>query len=162
MRSVLNLGGLLCCSLKASRNLGCTGQNWPKYQSSCETLHHERYLYMARVRIYAGMDDDERPKLLTTQVEKLVLQEHTNWVEQHQGCRQHEAQEIRPLRHVGCGSVLETGRWALEESNLWPLPSELVKLSFRIARWSTPEDARGHYRKKSVSRAGGILVCFDD
>ena len=74
--------GAVILILEGFQEMGMYRQNWQKYRSSCETLRHEKYLYMAQAGLYADMEDADRLKLLATRVEELVSQEHTNWVEQ--------------------------------------------------------------------------------
>jgi len=52
--------------------------NWISYRSTCETLKHEKYLYLARAGPYASADNPL--SLLAERIEGLVSQEHAKWV----------------------------------------------------------------------------------
>jgi hypothetical protein len=52
--------------------------NWIAYRSTCESLKHEKYLYLAQAGPYASAD---RPiATLAERIEGLVSQEHAKWV----------------------------------------------------------------------------------
>ena len=53
-------------------------QNWIAYRSTCESLKHEKYIFLAHASPYA---DSPNPRaLLAERVESLVSQEHAKWV----------------------------------------------------------------------------------
>lgn len=62
--------------------------NWISYRSTCESLRHEKFLYLAKAGPYADAEDPLT--LLATQVEGLVSREHAKWVDSRQPA------EIRP------------------------------------------------------------------
>jgi hypothetical protein len=52
-------------------------ENWIRYRSTCESLKHEKYIYLANAGPYASVD---KPRaLLAERVEALVSQEHAKW-----------------------------------------------------------------------------------
>jgi Protein of unknown function (DUF4231) len=52
-------------------------ENWIRYRSTCESLKHEKYIYLANAGPYASV---EKPRaLLAERVESLVSQEHAKW-----------------------------------------------------------------------------------
>jgi hypothetical protein len=52
-------------------------ENWIRYRSTCESLKHEKYIYLANAGPYANL---EKPRaLLAERVESLVSQEHAKW-----------------------------------------------------------------------------------
>ena len=53
-------------------------QNWISYRSTCESLKHEKYIFLAHASPY-GTNQDPRA-LLAERVESLVSQEHAKWV----------------------------------------------------------------------------------
>jgi hypothetical protein len=56
--------------------------NWTGYRSTCETLKHEKYLFLAQAGPYASA---EKPlALLAERIEGLVSQEHAKWVSAQQ------------------------------------------------------------------------------
>ncbi len=53
--------------------------NWISYRSTCESLKHEKYLYLAKAGPYAAAANADR--LLAERVESLISQEHSKWVQ---------------------------------------------------------------------------------
>jgi len=53
-------------------------QNWISYRSTCESLKHEKYIFLAHASPYANSQDPRA--LLAERVESLVSQEHAKWV----------------------------------------------------------------------------------
>ena len=52
-------------------------ENWIRYRSTCESLKHEKYIYLANAGPYTSV---EKPRaLLAERVESLVSQEHAKW-----------------------------------------------------------------------------------
>lgn len=67
--------------------------NWISYRSTCETLRHEKYLYLAQAGPYAS---SEKPlALLAERIEGLVSQEHAKWVSSQEEASKKTA-EARP------------------------------------------------------------------
>ncbi|MCE4045575.1 DUF4231 domain-containing protein [Lysinibacillus fusiformis] len=51
-------------------------ENWIEYRSICETLRHEKYMYLTRTGVY----DIENPfKVLVDRVESIISNETVNW-----------------------------------------------------------------------------------
>lgn len=51
-------------------------ENWIEYRSICETLRHEKYMYLTN----AGVYDTEQPfKVLVERVESVISKENVNW-----------------------------------------------------------------------------------
>jgi len=71
------LGGLIVV-LEGIQQLNQYQQNWQAYRSTCESLKHEKFTFLARAGPYAGV---RKPlPLLADRVEGLVSQEHAKWV----------------------------------------------------------------------------------
>ncbi|MBQ4878206.1 DUF4231 domain-containing protein [Pseudoalteromonas luteoviolacea] len=51
-------------------------ENWLMYRTTCETLRHEKYLFMTNTRPYDG---DEAFNQFVTRVENLISKENTQW-----------------------------------------------------------------------------------
>jgi hypothetical protein len=51
--------------------------NWIAYRSTCETLKHEKFLYLAKAGAYASASDPHA--LLAERIESFVSQEHAKW-----------------------------------------------------------------------------------
>jgi hypothetical protein len=62
--------------------LGQYQQNWLTYRSTCESLKHEKYLYLGKAGPYANAPDSHA--LLAERVESLVSQEHAKWASAQQ------------------------------------------------------------------------------
>ncbi|WP_228116249.1 DUF4231 domain-containing protein [Fictibacillus phosphorivorans] len=51
-------------------------ENWIEYRAICETLRHEKYMYLTRTGVY----DIENPfKVLVERVESIISKENLNW-----------------------------------------------------------------------------------
>lgn len=55
-------------------------ENWIRYRSTCESLRHEKYLYLAGAPPYEGMPDDEAFRQLASNVESLLAREGDEWL----------------------------------------------------------------------------------
>src|ERR1043166_1262820 len=53
-------------------------QNWIQYRSTCESLKHEKFIFLANAAPYGNSPDPRA--LLAARVESLVSQEHPKWV----------------------------------------------------------------------------------
>jgi len=70
--------GVLIVILEGVQHLNQYQQNWITYRSTCESLKHEKYLYLANAGPYSK--DENRMAVLAERVESLVSQEHAKWV----------------------------------------------------------------------------------
>jgi hypothetical protein len=71
------LGGIVLV-LEGLQQLGQYQANWIAYRSTCESLKHEKHLYLAGAGPYA--DSAAARRTLAERVEGLVSQEHAKWV----------------------------------------------------------------------------------
>ena len=69
--------GVLITVLEGLLHLNQNQQNWIAFRSTCESLKHEKFLYLAAAPPYAGIPDPRA--LLAERVESLVSQEHAKW-----------------------------------------------------------------------------------
>jgi len=69
--------GVLITVLEGLLHLNQYQQNWVAYRSTCESLKHEKYVYIGNAGPYAGADNARA--LLAERVESLVSQEHAKW-----------------------------------------------------------------------------------
>ncbi len=69
--------GILVTLFEGLLHLNQYQQNWVTYRSTCESLKHEKYLYLAHAGPYANAQDAHA--LLAERVESLVSQEHAKW-----------------------------------------------------------------------------------
>ena len=69
--------GLTVTVLEGLLHLGQYQQNWITYRSTCESLKHEKYLYLGKSGPYGSAENPH--SLLAERVESLVSQEHAKW-----------------------------------------------------------------------------------
>jgi hypothetical protein len=69
--------GVLITVLEGMLHLNQYQQNWIAYRSTCESLKHEKYVYLGKASPYASAVDAHA--LLAERVESLVSQEHAKW-----------------------------------------------------------------------------------
>jgi hypothetical protein len=69
--------GVLITVLEGTLNLNQYQQNWIAYRSTCESLKHEKYVYLGKASPYASVLDPHA--LLAERIESLVSQEHAKW-----------------------------------------------------------------------------------
>jgi len=74
--------GVLITILEGALHLNQYQENWIAYRSTCESLKHEKYVYIANASPYAGVADPRA--LLAERVESLVSQEHAKWASSQQ------------------------------------------------------------------------------
>ena len=70
--------GLLVAVLTSINSLYKYQENWIAYRTTCESLTHEKYLYMTGTKPYQGK---ESFNLLVQRVEMLISQENSSWAE---------------------------------------------------------------------------------
>jgi len=69
--------GVLITVFEGTLQLNQFHENWIRYRSTCESLKHEKYIFLANAAPYSNV---ERPRaLLAERVESLVSQEHAKW-----------------------------------------------------------------------------------
>lgn len=69
--------GVLIVVLEGLQQLFQYQSNWIAYRSTCESLKHEKFLYLANAGPYATATDAHA--LLAERIESLVSQEHAKW-----------------------------------------------------------------------------------
>jgi hypothetical protein len=69
--------GVVITVLEGMLQLNQYQQNWIAYRSTCESLKHEKYVYLGKASPYAGATDPHA--LLAERIESLVSQEHAKW-----------------------------------------------------------------------------------
>jgi len=53
-------------------------ENWLEYRTTCESLRHEKYLYLTKTEPY---NTDDPLALLVNRIETLISKENTNWAQ---------------------------------------------------------------------------------
>ena len=79
--------GVLITVLEGMLHLNQYQENWIAYRSTCESLKHEKYLYLGKASPYSSAADPRA--LLAERIELLVSQEQAKWASAQQ-------QESRP------------------------------------------------------------------
>jgi hypothetical protein len=74
--------GVLITILEGMLHLNQYQQNWTAYRSTCESLKHEKYVYLGKASPYANAADPHA--LLAERIESLVSQEHAKWASAQQ------------------------------------------------------------------------------
>ena len=74
--------GVLITVLEGMLHLNQYQQNWIGYRSTCESLKHEKYVYLGKASPYSNAADPHA--LLAERIESLVSQEHAKWVSAQQ------------------------------------------------------------------------------
>jgi len=69
--------GVLIAVLEGLLQLNQYQHNWISYRSTCETLKHEKFLYLATAGPYSTASNAHA--LLAERIESLVSQEHAKW-----------------------------------------------------------------------------------
>ncbi len=69
--------GVLITVLEGMLQLNQFHENWISYRSTCESLKHEKYMFLAHAAPYLNATDPRA--LLAERVESLVSQEHAKW-----------------------------------------------------------------------------------
>jgi hypothetical protein len=76
--------GVLIVILEGLQQLNQYHANWISYRSTCESLKHEKFLYLAKAGMYGTANDPH--SLLAERIESSVSQEHAKWASsQEQG-----------------------------------------------------------------------------
>jgi hypothetical protein len=82
--------GVLIAVLEGLLQLNQYHHNWIAYRSTCESLKHEKYLYLANAGPYSAATTAHA--LLAERIESLVSQEHAKWAAgQEEGAKQKNA-----------------------------------------------------------------------
>jgi hypothetical protein len=74
--------GMLITVLEGLLHLNQYQQNWIAYRSTCESLKHEKFVYLGKASPYASVLDPHA--LLAERIESLVSQEHAKWASAQQ------------------------------------------------------------------------------
>ncbi|MGC1903942.1 MAG: DUF4231 domain-containing protein [Candidatus Acidiferrum sp.] len=69
--------GVLVTVFEGLLQLNRYHENWIDYRSTCESLKHEKYIYLAGAGPYTGANNARA--MLAERVEALVSQEHAKW-----------------------------------------------------------------------------------
>ena len=79
MKIAIGFLGLIVAAVTAILGLYQFQENWIEYRTTCESLKHEKYVYLTKTTPY---DDKNALALLVERVETLISKENTNWTRQ--------------------------------------------------------------------------------
>jgi uncharacterized protein DUF4231 len=74
--------GVLITVFEGTLQLNQFHENWIEYRATCESLRHEKYMFMAGAGPYTGVENPRA--LLAERVEALVSQESAKWASMQQ------------------------------------------------------------------------------
>ncbi len=77
--------GVLIVVLEGLLQLNQSQQNWISYKSTCESLKHEKFVFLGNASPYSGVADPRA--LLAERIESLVSQEHAKWASSQQAAK---------------------------------------------------------------------------
>lgn len=69
--------GALIVAIEAIQQLNQYHSNWISYRSTCESLRHEKFLFLGGAGPYAAANNPRG--LLAERIESMVSQEHAKW-----------------------------------------------------------------------------------
>jgi hypothetical protein len=84
--------GVLVTVFEGLLQLNRYHENWIDYRSTCESLKHEKYIYLAGAGPYAGAANARA--MLAERVEGLVSQEHAKWATVQQQAPQVQSRTV--------------------------------------------------------------------
>ena len=79
MKITIGFLGLIVAMITVILGLYQFQENWIEYRTTCESLKHEKYIYLTKSPPY---DDKNAFVLLVERVETLISKENTNWTRQ--------------------------------------------------------------------------------
>ena len=78
MRIIVALLGACIAIVSGVIGLYKLQENWLEYRTTCESLRHEKYLFLTKADPYSN---EEPFNLLVNRVETLISKENTNWAQ---------------------------------------------------------------------------------
>jgi hypothetical protein len=76
--AITGAAGALVVVLEAVQHLYQFQQNWTSYRATCESLKHEKYLWLAGAGPYQNIENPN--VVLADRVESIISQEHSKWI----------------------------------------------------------------------------------
>lgn len=73
---IISLLGVAVTILEGYTTLGKFHEHWIEYRRICETLQHEKYMFLTNAGVYSGSDDFP---LFVERIESIISQENLNW-----------------------------------------------------------------------------------
>jgi len=78
MRFTVGLTGVVVAIISGMLTLNRYQENWIEYRTTCESLRHHKFTFLAKAGPYSG---DGAFRTLVENVERLISQENTKWAE---------------------------------------------------------------------------------
>jgi hypothetical protein len=78
IKIVIGLLGLIIVVITGAVTLYKFQENWIEYRTTCESLKHEKFLYLTSIEPYSG---EKSFQLLVQRIENLISKENTKWME---------------------------------------------------------------------------------
>ncbi|ART74886.1 hypothetical protein B4U37_01965 [Sutcliffiella horikoshii] len=69
--------GVIIAGIEGWLSLSKYHENWIEYRSICETLKHEKYMFLTKTGVYNGIEDPF--KYFVERVESIISKENVNW-----------------------------------------------------------------------------------
>jgi|SRR5262245_2844888 len=82
--------GVFIVVVEGFQQLNQYHSNWISYRSTCESLKHEKFLYLAKAGPYASANDAHA--LLAERIESLISQEHAKWASTQEQAKKEKAE----------------------------------------------------------------------
>jgi Protein of unknown function (DUF4231) len=70
--------GVIIVVLQGFQHVFQFQENWTSYRSTCESLKHEKYLWLGKAGPYRNIEDPD--SVLADRVESLISTEHAKWI----------------------------------------------------------------------------------
>jgi len=78
LKFVAGLLGVIVAVIAGLVSLYQFQENWINYRTTCESLRHEKYLFLTKSKPY---DSGDTLDMLVERVESLISKENTNWAQ---------------------------------------------------------------------------------
>ncbi|NLY44736.1 MAG: DUF4231 domain-containing protein [Tissierella sp.] len=77
LKIFIGLLGVLITSLEGLSNINKYQEHWLEYRSICETLQHEKHMYLYKSGIYS--EPENRFTFFVERIESIISKENINW-----------------------------------------------------------------------------------
>lgn len=77
IRVVVSALGIVITISESIVSLNKYNENWIEYRTVCETLKHEKYMYLNGSGVYS--DEENRFNFFVERIESIISQENVNW-----------------------------------------------------------------------------------
>ncbi|UQD53811.1 DUF4231 domain-containing protein [Bacillus methanolicus] len=74
--TIVSIIGVTITAIEGWLSLTKYHENWIEYRSICETLKHEKYMYLTKTGVY---ETENSFKVLVERVESIISKENVNW-----------------------------------------------------------------------------------